>query len=305
MKLSIIIPSYNEENNIKKMYKTIVETFINEKFKLELIFINDGSSDKTLEELKKILNTSKNEIKIIDFSRNFGKESAIYAGLKEASGDYISIIDSDLQQHPKYILQMIKILQNNPEYDCVTAYQEERKENIIIRCLKKTFYKTINLISEVNFVNAASDFRTFNRNVANALLEITEYNRFSKGIFSWIGFKTYYMPYKVLKRNSGKSKWSLKKLFKYAFNGILNYSFMPIKTIKYIGFIYLLGFIFYCIFTINNFNYTKCILAFILLSLGLIFMSIYIVAEYVAKIFSESKKRPIYISKKIYTNNKK
>lgn len=195
MKLSFVIPCYNEEGNVKLIHDKILETFKKEKMDYEIIFVNDGSKDKTMVNLKKLLESSKCNIKVINFSRNFGKEAAIFAGLKESSGDLVSLIDADMQQDPKYVLDMVKFLDANLDYDSVAMYQDVRKEGKVLSFFKKCFYKLINKISDTTFTENASDFRTLRRNMVDSILSMQEYYRFSKGIFSWVGFDTYYMPY--------------------------------------------------------------------------------------------------------------
>ena len=207
MKLSFVVPCYNEEGNIKLFYDDVVKNFRKSKYKIELIFINDGSKDNTLEELKKLLNHKDFSIKIINFSRNFGKEAGIYAGLKKSTGDYTVLIDADMQQPPHLVLDMLDVIEKNEDVDIVTYYQEHRIENKILSFLKSSFYKTINKLTKINFVNGASDFRLLKRNVVDTILEFTEHERFSKGIFAWIGFNTHYIPYTPCKRATGRTSW--------------------------------------------------------------------------------------------------
>ncbi|MBF0987017.1 MAG: glycosyltransferase family 2 protein, partial [Clostridiales bacterium] len=233
-KLSVIVPCYNEEKNISKFYNKLKEDL--KDIDLELIFVNDGSKDKTKEELDKILKHKEFKIKVIHFSRNFGKESAMLAGLENVRKDseYISIIDADLQQNPKYLLDMYKILNENADYDEVACFQKKRKEGIL-SFFKKTFYKIINTFSEVEFKNGVSDFRMFRRTVMDAILSIKEHNRFSKGIFSYIGFNIYYMPYEVEKRKEGKTSWNFFSLFSYALLGFKNFTNIFLSIIKSIA----------------------------------------------------------------------
>ena len=313
MKVSFIVPCYNEAGNIIAFSNKIKEVF-EKKYNYEIIFINDGSKDNTLDELKKLLNNSKQSITIIDFSRNFGKEAGIYAGLKAAKGEYVNIIDADLQQNPKYSLRMVEFLENNPEYDIVTAYQEERIENKFISFIKKCFYKLINKMSEIEFKNGASDFRMFRKKVVKSILELTEYYRFSKGIFSWVGYNVYYMPYKVEERKSGTTKWSFWKLFKYAINGIISFSTYPLRISTVLGLffsalsiIYLITVIIQKIFFQINVEGYATIVTLILLLGGIQLLCIGIIGEYLARTYVEVKKRPIYIIKDIISNegNKK
>jgi glycosyltransferase involved in cell wall biosynthesis len=188
MKLSLVVPCFNEEDNVEKFLQEVKNTFKND-IDYEIVFVNDGSTDKTHKVLKKLAKENGN-VQVITFSRNFGKEAAMYAGLKASYGDVVCVIDADLQQHPQVVLEMMEILDNNPDTDCVTAYQEKRREGLLMSGIKSVFYKLINAISDVNFVNGASDFRLMRRTMVEAVLSITEYHRFSKGIFSWVGFST-------------------------------------------------------------------------------------------------------------------
>ena len=204
MKLSLVVPCYNEEGNICAFYTEAKRVFDAEDYEYEIIFVNDGSRDKTQEELEKVYNLHETNIVIEMFSRNFGKEAAIYAGFQKASGDLVTVIDADLQQRPEIVVKMVKILLENEEYDCVAAYQEERLEGKMVGGLKNMFYKIINKTSEIEFYPGASDFRTFRRTVVDAILSLPEYHRFSKGIFSWVGFNTCYIPYIAEERNAGR-----------------------------------------------------------------------------------------------------
>ena len=310
MKVSLVVPCYNEEKNVK-LFANKVEKVFKNKYSYEIIFINDGSKDGTITELKKIAKNKNQKIKIINFSRNFGKEAGIYAGLKEAKGDYINIIDADLQQNPKFTLEMVDFLENNPDYDIVTAYQKQRHESKILSFFKQSFYKIINKMSEIEFVNGASDFRTFRKTVVNSILELTEYYRFSKGIFSWVGYNVYYMPYEVEQRAYGNSKWSFWKLFKYAINGIVSFTTSPLRLSTILGLFFSLLSIIYLIvviiqkifFQINIEGYAT-IVALILLLGGIQLLCIGIIGEYLARTYVETKKRPIYIAKEIIDNQK-
>ena len=308
MKVSFIVPCYNEAGNIIAFSNKIKEVF-EKKYNYEIIFINDGSKDNTLDELKKLLNNSKQSITIIDFSRNFGKEAGIYAGLKAAKGEYVNIIDADLQQNPKYSLRMVEFLENNPEYDIVTAYQEERIENKFISFIKKCFYKLINKMSEIEFKNGASDFRMFRKKVVKSILELTEYYRFSKGIFSWVGYNVYYMPYKVEERKTGTTKWSFYKLFRYAMNGIISFSTYPLRISTILGLFFSLLSILYLItviiqklfFQINVEGYATIVTLILLLG-GIQLLCIGIIGEYIARTYVEVKRRPVYIVKDIISS---
>ena len=234
MRLSLIVPCFNEQDNIFPFARAVAEVFPDPS-DYEIVFVNDGSKDKTLQNLKELHRQSQQNIRVVSFSRNFGKESAIYAGLQHCDGEYISLIDADLQQDPAIVKQMTEILDAEPDTDCVCAFQETRHENKLMTSVKSAFYKMATNMSEVDFVDGASDFRTFRRTVRDALLQMPEYFRFSKGLFSWVGFNTKYIPYEAKERASGTTKWGFKKLLKYGWNGILAFSTAPLKLATVLG----------------------------------------------------------------------
>ena len=304
MKLSLVVPCYNEQDNVQEFYHCTKACFCNKVEDYEIIFINDGSSDKTMEKLKTLIDYDRPSVQIVSFSRNFGKESAIYAGLTRAKGDCVCIIDADLQQRPEVVLEMLEILDTYPEYDCVCAYQAKRKEGKLRSFLKSSFYKIINKVSDVDFVNGASDFRLMKRPMVNAILSMTEYHRFSKGIFSWVGFNTKFIPYDVAVRERGTSKWSTKKLFKYAINGIVAFSTAPLKFTIFTGFFASVLSFLYTIFVIVqklvwgiDIPGYATITVLILLFGGLILFCLGIISEYISKMYVQLKNRPIYIEK--------
>ncbi len=309
--ISLVIPCFNEEENIDKFYEICEYFFANQE--IEYIFINDGSSDHTYEKIKQIVknNTNNNKIIGINFSRNFGKEAAMLAGLRKASGDYVSIIDVDLQQDPKYVLQMVEFLENNESYDSVACYQDIRKESKSLIICKSIFYNLINKISGTHFEKNVSDFRTFRKYVVDSIIELKEYYRFSKGIFSWVGYNTYYMPYEVKNRNAGISSWNFRKLCVYAIDGFVSFTTAPLKIATYIGIIAALIAIFYMIivviqyFTLGNdiSGYTT-IVCLILLIGGIQMILLGIIGEYLARTYIETKQRPVYIVKDIIESGK-
>lgn len=309
-KVSMIIPCYNEEGNVKLFYSEAVKAYKDQNYKLELVFIDDGSKDNTLKILKDLIKEQDCEIKVLSFSRNFGKEAAIYAGLNNVDGDYTVIIDADLQQPPELTIKMANILDEN-EYDCVCYYQEERIENKLLSKIKNEFYKAMNNLSEVELKQGASDFRMFNQKVKNSLLEIKEYYRFSKGIFSWIGYNTQYLPYIPKQRNSGTTKWNFIKLLKYGISGIISFSTMPLKlatysglTLSLIAFIYLFVIIIQKLFFEISVPGYPTVISCILLIGGFQLFCIGIIGEYLGKTYIETKNRPIYIIKEEITNGK-
>ena len=308
MKLSLIIPCYNEEDCIEAFFEAAKKVFDEQKYQTEYIFVNDGSEDKTLSLLKALYVDNKG-MNIISFSRNFGKEAAMYAGLKAAKGDYICFIDADLQQRPELVAKMVELLEKHREYDSIAAYAKERKdERGFSRFAKKRFYKLITNISGIEFVGGASDFRCFRRNVADAILELSEYHRFTKGLFAWVGFNTRYVPYEVRERNGGESKWSVSSLFSYAFEGLIAFSNKPLRWPLYIGIgstlFGILYLIFYFIFNLirsQSFSEAAIVISLMFVFFGITLTALGIMGEYVGKIHTQVKKRPIYILGEQYT----
>lgn len=303
MKLSLVVPCFNEQENVRPFLEACKEAFEEKIESYEVIYINDGSRDDTWKELKKLTETEKG-IKLINFSRNFGKEAAMYAGLQKAAGDYVTIIDADLQQRPEIVVEMVEFLDSHVDYDCVAAYQEKRKENIIIGLLKNTFYKCINTVCEIDFQSGASDFRTFRHSMVESILEVKEYFRFSKGIFSWIGYNTHFMPYVVEKRNAGATSWSFIKLMRYAIEGIVAFSTFPLKIATYIGgFFSAFSLIYMIVVIVQKLVFDIAIpgyptlVVLILLVGGIQMLLLGIIGLYISKIYIEGKKRPIYITK--------
>lgn len=303
-KISLVVPCYNEQDNIFSFYQNVKQVFGNQPYDYEVIFVDDGSSDKTHLRLDELWNENKRNIAVLSLSRNFGKEAAVYAGLKKSSGDIVAIIDADLQQRPERLLQMVKILEGNAEYDSIAAYQSKRDEGKFISFLKNAFYKVINKVSEVDFYSGASDFRVMKRSMVEAIIEMSEYHRFSKGIFSWVGFKTYYMEYTVEKRNSGDSKWSLKSLFKYALEGIIAFTTFPLKIAIYLGTILSFVSFIYMVIVIGQKLFFEIevpgfatIIVVILFLGGIQLFILGIIGEYLARIYIQVKNRPIYILK--------
>lgn len=306
MKLSLVVPCYNEEENIRDFYNAAKHVFDAEEYEYEIVFINDGSRDKTQEELEKVFNLHEASVVVETFSRNFGKEAAIYAGFQKATGDFITVIDADLQQRPETVAKMVKILLDNEEIDCVAAYQEKRQEGKLVSKLKDMFYKIINRTSEIEFFPGASDFRTFRRPVVDAVLSLPEYHRFSKGIFSWVGFNTCYIPYTAEKRNAGETKWPINKLFRYAVEGFISYTTFPLKIATGLGLFTSLCAIIYLFVVViqklcigNPVPGYPTIVVLILLLGGIQLTILGIIGEYLARMYIQEKHRPIYIEKKL------
>ena len=299
MKLSVIVPCYNEGKSINEFYKRLKDKLSERKISHEIIMVDDGSSDDTYEFLNLISKEDK-DVKVIVFSKNFGKESAMLAGLKEAKGSFVAIMDADLQHPPDMLIQMYDKLLSEPKYDVVCAYKANRKdEGSLKRTLTSIFYKINNKISEAKLLPGASDFRVFKSCVKDAIVSLPEKKRFLKGIFAWAGFNTIYVPYMPEKRQYGTSKWSIVKLIKYSLSGIISFSTFPLS------FVFILSIIIFLIGLINfilmgNLSHKTIILfeSFIMLSIGMISL-------YVSRIYKESLNRPCYIIKeKIGFNDK-
>lgn len=306
MKLSLVVPCYNEEDVVYDFYKETNKAFADKVDSYEFVFVNDGSKDKTYEILKAIHKVSDN-VKVVNFSRNFGKESAMYAGLCNATGDYTCVIDADLQQRPEVVLEMLQILENDSSVDCVAAYQESRKEGKIVSLLKNGFYKLMNVISEVEFYPGASDFRLMRRKMVDEVIKLTEYHRFSKGLFSFVGFNTKYIPYEVQQRAAGESKWSVAKLFIYAVEGIVGYTTAPLKLATFAGIGFVAAAFLYLIIALiagiisGSLSSAVAIITLLLLIGGMQFIFIGVIGEYLARTYMQGKNRPIYIAKEVLT----
>lgn len=298
IKLSVVIPCYNEEDNVEKVFSHVKNGLKSYTDSFEVVFVNDGSSDKTMKKLKKLYEENEDsKITVVSFSRNFGKEAAMYAGLSYSKGEYTVIFDADLQQDIKYVVEMAEILDKNEDADMVAAYQEKRKEGKFITLCKENFYKFINKVSDVSFVENASDFRMMRRCVVETILSLPEYHRFSKGIFSWVGFNTVSIPYDVKEREAGETKWNFRKLLKYALDGIVAYTDLPLKFPFYLAaFTFVLGFIMLFAYSVVS-GFVLFVGASILFSLG-------ILGVYVGKIHTQVKDRPIYIAKEILSYDK-
>lgn len=292
MKLSVVVPCYNEKASIKDFYEQLTKMLKKEKITYEIIFVDDGSYDDTYLEIEQIITIDKN-VRGIRFSRNFGKESAMLAGLEHATGEYVAIMDADLQHTPDMLVQMYKKLVDNTEYDVVCAYKANRRnEGSLKRTLTSIFYKVNNRISDVKLLPGASDFRVFTSSVKDAIISLPEKTRFLKGIFSWVGFNTIYVPYTPEKRLHGTSKWSIIKLIKYSLGGIVSFSTKPIK------FIFILGILVFMVGLINFLLMGNLANRTIILLISIIMLSLGIMSLYISRIYSNILGRPNYIIKK-------
>lgn len=302
-KISIVVPCYNEEKNIKNFYEEITKTLekVKEKYNYEIIFVNDGSNDATEINVKKIRETDESVI-LISFSRNFGKEAAIYAGLSNATGDLIALIDADLQHPPITILDMIEGI--NEGYAVVATKRKNRKgEPAIKSAFSKLFYKMMRIFIPIE--KNVQDFRLMKKEVVDAILSLKEYNRFSKGIFTWVGFNTKYIEIENVERKAGKTKWSFKKLFNYAIEGITSFTTAPLKASTVMGFIIsIIAIISTIAIILQTLIYGKDVPGYASIITAILFMggvqliSIGILSEYISKMYLEIKDRPKYIIKK-------
>lgn len=299
------MPCYNEEKALPFFYKEICKIADQmQDSQFELIFVDDGSRDRTLEICKE-LKLLDGRVHYLSFSRNFGKEAALYAGLKAAAGDYIAVMDADLQDPPELLKDMLFILQNDNQIDCVATRRTTRKGEPPIRSFfAKNFYKLINKISKAEIMDGARDFRMMTRQVVDAVLSMGEYNRFSKGIFGWIGFRTKWLDYVNVERVAGETKWSFWKLFLYAIDGIIAFSTMPLVIASLSGILFCITAILMAVyFAVKTVLYGDPVAGFptliclILLIGGIQLFCIGILGQYLSKTYLEAKKRPIYIVK--------
>ena len=302
-KISIIVPCYNEEEVLSIFYNKITEVSSQIEAEFEYIFVDDGSADKTLEILKEY-SKKDNRVRFLSFSRNFGKESAMYAGLKAAKGDYVAIMDADLQDPPDLLKEMYETLLTK-EYDCVATKRKTRKGEPILRSLFSVmFYKIINKMTKTEIVNGARDYRLMTRKMVDSILQVTEYNRFSKGIFSWVGFRTKWIAYDNIERAAGKTKWSFWKLFIYSLDGITAFSTAPLIFSTIIGVLFcIISFLMILVIIAKTLIYgdpvsgwpsTICVILFVS---GVQLFCLGIMGQYMSKEYMEVKHRPIYIVK--------
>lgn len=312
MKLSLVVPCYNEAENVRAFQEATIQAFDGCGYDFEIVFVDDGSKDATLTELRKLFKEQLCPVKVVSFSRNFGKEAGIYAGLQQACGDYISLIDADLQQRPEIVRDMVKILDENESYDIVAAYQDRRNESKVLSFFKQSFYSIINKLSNVNLKADASDFRTFRRCVAESILQLSEYHRFSKGIFAWVGYSTCFIPYVACERAAGTTKWNFRKLMNYAIDGIIGYSTSPLRGATILGFLTAIAALIYLVVVILQKLITgidipgyATIIVLILFLGSMQLFCIGIIGEYVGRTFEQTKNRPIYLAKEILSYENK
>jgi glycosyltransferase involved in cell wall biosynthesis len=299
--ISLVVPCYNEEASIPLFYEAVTETFETIENNVEIIFVDDGSSDRTFDVIKELAERDE-RVLYLSLARNFGKESAIYAGLCNSSGDYVAVMDADLQDPPSLLPEMISVLDSG-EYDCVTTRRNDREGEPPVRSwFAKRFYKFINKYSDAEILDGARDFRLMTRDVTDAIISMGEYNRFSKGIFAWVGFRTYWLSYANIPRAKGQTKWSFRKLMRYAIDGIISFSNAPLHLASYLGvFMTGLSLIALVFIIVRKLMFGDPVagwpsLTCIIILIGGIQLAILgIIGEYLAKTYMETKGRPIFI----------
>lgn len=302
--LSVVVSCYNEEESIPLFYQEICRVaremdYIN----FEFIFVNDGSSDKTLEIVKK-LNKKDKRVRYVSFSRNFGKEAAMYAGLEASLGDYVTLMDADLQDPPSMLEEMYKLIVDEG-YDCVGTRRVTRKGEPPIRSFfARQFYKLINKLSDIEMVDGARDYRIMTRQMINSIVKMREYNRYSKGLFSFVGYKTKWLEYENVERVAGETKWSFWKLFIYAIDGITAFSTKPLVISAFVGFTFcIISFIMILVIIIKTLMFGEVVggwpslVCIIFMVSGIQLFCMGIIGQYLAKTYLETKNRPIYIVK--------
>ena len=303
--LSIIVPCYNEEENIADFYHEVLKNsafFEEKKIELEMLYIDDGSKDGTAAEVKKLCAEDK-RVHLLSFSRNFGKEAAIYAGLKKAKGDYAVLMDADLQDPPALLPEMYSYIEQG--YDSVATRRVTRKGEPVIRSFfARLFYRLMNRISKTEIVDGARDYRLMTRQVVDAILSMTEYNRFTKGIFGWVGFETKWIEFENVERKKGETKWSFWKLFLYSLDGITAFSTMPLAVASVMGVLFcIVAFLLIAVTIVRKLIFGDptsgwpSLVCIISLISGVQLFCLGIVGQYLSKTYMEVKRRPIYLIK--------
>lgn len=301
--VSLIVPCYNEQDNVKAFYEKVNEVFQELPYDLEILYVDDGSKDETLERIKEIADKD-DQVNYLAFSRNFGKEAAMYAGFCNVTGDFVAVMDVDLQDPPELLPEMLSLLSEG-EYDSVATRRVNRIGEPPIRSFfARAFYRLINRISDIDVVDGARDYRMMKRPMVDAIVAMGERNRFSKGIFGWIGFRTYWMPYENVERVVGETKWSFWKLFQYAVDGIISFSQTPLSVASWSGVLMTIFAFFILLFLVirrlifgdpvAGWASTVCIIIFIG---GIQLFCLGIIGQYLAKTYVETKQRPHFIVK--------
>ncbi len=305
-KIDIVIPCYNESKCVGLIYEALKELFSNElnAYDFSILYIDDGSQDDTLEHIVKLANMSDSNVRYISFARNFGKESAIYAGLENAEGDYVALMDADLQHPPHLLIEMLHAIEEEG-YDCATARRIKReKESRIRNFMSNSFYHIINWATGMKLAPGMTDYRLMKKQVADAIVSMREHERFIKGIYSWIGFNSKWIEYENVERADGDSKWNYKGLFNYAKTGIIAFAVSPLRAVIYLGFwvivvafIYAVRLVILAMTGIRPWQDTTTIILLLAFFGGVIILLLGVIGEYLARIYMEVKNRPIYIAK--------
>ncbi len=311
-RISIVVPCFNEEAALPLFYEELERTRkILDQADIEYIFIDDGSKDQTLNVIKELAKKDKERVRYLSFSRNFGKEAALYAGLQHATGDYIAVMDADLQDPPELLPEMLSLLREKT-YDCIGTRRVTRDGEPLVRSFfAKQFYKWMNRISDTEFIDGARDYRLMTKRMVEAVLSVSEVNRFSKGIFSWVGFDTHYLSYNNKERIAGETSWSFWGLFNYSLDAIINFSDLPLTFASFVGllsfFVSILFLIFIVIRALIFGDPTAGWPSLVTITLaigGLQLFCLGIVGKYLGKTYLETKKRPLYIVKETNQVNK-
>ena len=305
MLLSVVVPCYNEEKSVPLFYTAAVDVLKTLPLSYELIFVNDGSRDGTLQEMLKLYEAHRDTVRVIDFSRNFGKEAGLLAGLRASKGDLVTVMDVDLQDPPSLLPKMLETMEKNGD-DIVGTRRVDRKGEPPVRSwFARKFYKLINRYTEVEIVDGARDFRLMKRPVVDAILSLKERNRFSKGLFVWVGFKSEYLEYENVERAAGESKWSFWKLFRYALDGIIEYTDAPLRAAAWVGGVLsaVMGIeliVLLILSIVGSVSSSVVLISVVLFLGGIILLAAGTIGEYLAKTYDEVRQRPPYIVKHEY-----
>lgn len=303
-KLSIIVPCYNEEQSLPFFFSAMEEIHNRLPLDFEYLFVDDGSSDGTLRVLRELENQYPRRVHYLSFSRNFGKEAAIYAGLQASTGDYLTLMDADLQDPPELLVEMYEKIQQ-PDVDCVAARRSDRQGEPVLRSFfSRLFYRIMNRISSTPVIDGVRDFRLMTRQMADSILELSEYNRFSKGLLTWVGYRTEYVAYQNRERIAGKTSWSFWSLLRYSVDGFINFSEAPLNIATYSGvistFLSVLVILFLIVrqlFFHRSASGWTSMTVIIIFCFGFTLLMLGVIGKYISKIFLETKRRPIYIVK--------
>lgn len=303
--IEIVVPCYNEEECVSLFYDKVKDVFEStlSQYAFQILFVDDGSKDRTLEKVKEMADSVGDDtIHYLSFSRNFGKESAIYVGLANSTGDYVVVMDADLQHPPELLPDMLKAIEEDGYDSCAARRTNRKGEPIVKSIFSKAFYHIMNRMTVIDLVPGSTDYRMMTRQMADAVVSLGERERFTKGIYAWVGFKTKWIPYKNVARVAGKSKWSFSGLFNYAGNGIIAFATTPLRGVIWMGMVIVLAAAVYAVYTATNvlmypeLSTGRATIILIMLFLGGVIITILgMIGEYLARIYMEVKQRPIYI----------